>query len=65
MMAFMSENRTHTHTHTHTRTHLFNNRQYPRLVVVVTIGAYAEIDLLWEGICLVSCSKLENAITTV
>ena len=46
-------------------THLFNDGEYPRLVVVVTIGADAKIDLLWEGICLVGCSKLENAIPTV
>lgn len=46
-------------------THLFNDREYPRLVVVVTIGADAEVDLLWEGICLVGCGKLENAIATV
>jgi hypothetical protein len=46
-------------------THLFNDREYPRLVVVVTIGADAEIDLLWEGICLVGCGKLENTIATV
>jgi hypothetical protein len=45
--------------------HLFNDREYPRLVVVVTIGADAEVDLLWEGICLVGCGKLENAIATV
>lgn len=47
------------------RTHLFNDREYPRLAVVVTIGADAEIDLLWEGVCLVGCGKLENAIATV
>lgn len=46
-------------------THLFNNREDPRLVVVVAISADAEIDLLWEGICLVGRGKLENAIATV
>ncbi len=44
--------------------HLFNNREYPRLVVVVTIGADTKIDLLWEGICLVGCGELENAVAT-
>jgi hypothetical protein len=47
------------------RTHLFNDREYPRLVVVVTISADAEIDLLWKGIRLVGCGELENAATTV
>jgi hypothetical protein len=46
------------------RAHLFNNGEYPRLVVVVAVGTHAEIDLLWEGICLVGSGELENAIAT-
>lgn len=42
-------------------THLFDDREYPRLVVVVPIGADAEIDLLGKGIRLIGCGKLENA----
>ena len=42
--------------------HLFDDREYPRLAVVVTVGADSEIDLLWERICLVGCCELENAI---
>lgn len=49
----------------HTHTHLFNDREYPRLAVVVTISADAEIDLLWEGICLVGCGKFKNATVMV
>jgi hypothetical protein len=44
--------------------HLFDDREYPRLAIIVTVGADAEIDFLWEGICLVGCGELENAIVT-
>jgi hypothetical protein len=44
--------------------HLFDDREYPRLAIVVTVGADPEIDLLWEGICLVGCGELENAVAT-
>jgi hypothetical protein len=45
--------------------HLFDNGQHPRLVVVVTVGPDAEVDLLRKGICLVGRGELENAVATV
>ena len=42
--------------------HLFNDREYPRLAIVVTVGSDAEIDLLREGVGLVCRGELENAV---
>jgi len=44
--------------------HLFNNGQHPGLVVVVTVGANAEVDFVWVRIRLVGRSELENAVGT-
>ena len=42
--------------------HLFNNRQHPRLVVIVAVSPDAEVDLVWIGIRLVGRGELENAV---
>lgn len=42
--------------------HLLDRRQYPRLSIVVSVGAYAEIDLLRILVCLVACCELEDSV---
>lgn len=45
--------------------YLLDDRQDPGLVIVISIRADAEVDLLRKGICLVGCSQLEDASHTM
>lgn len=44
--------------------HLFNDRENPRLAIIVAISSDAKIDLLREDICLVGRGELEDAVAT-
>jgi hypothetical protein len=45
-------------------TRLLHDWQNPWLVVIVSICTNAQVDLLWKGVRLVSCSELEYAVPT-